>query len=46
MKNKTKYLELYFNDNKPAYRGIRKNNLRIGYAEFHRGHGVTNFYIR
>ena len=45
MNNKTKYLELYFSDNKPAFRGIRKNNLRIGYAEFHSSKHTT-YYIK
>ncbi len=39
------YQERYWTDNKIYYRGIRKNNKRIAYNEFHSSKH-TIYYIR
>jgi hypothetical protein len=45
MNNKIEYQEFYFSDNKPAYRGYKKNSNHITYNEFHSSKH-TAYYIR
>ena len=37
MNNKDKFqgYQIYYKDNKITHRGVRKNNMRIGYTEYH-----------
>ncbi len=39
------FQELYFNNDKPSYRGVVKNHNRIGYNEYHFSKHTTYYII-